>query len=162
VARADAEYAVAIERCDDRAGNEKDVCVKEAKAAQVHAVADAEARMTTTDAKSTAIQTSSDADADATAVRADAERDAATDKRDADYAVAREKCDAQSGEAKDLCTAAAKGRFGQNRGEGTGGCPGVAAIRSPRGRGDRPALPRHLVMLHSSRAPRARRRSSRR
>jgi len=34
VAQADADYSVAKEKCDDKAGNEKDVCVKEAKAAR--------------------------------------------------------------------------------------------------------------------------------
>ena len=37
VARADAAYEVAKEKCDDLAGNAKDVCVKEAKAAHVKA-----------------------------------------------------------------------------------------------------------------------------
>ena len=32
---AEADYKVATERCDDKAGNDKDVCVKEAKAARV-------------------------------------------------------------------------------------------------------------------------------
>ena len=31
VAKAEADYAVAKERCDDKAGNVKDVCVKESK-----------------------------------------------------------------------------------------------------------------------------------
>jgi hypothetical protein len=35
---------VAKEKCDDKAGNEKDVCVKEAKAALVRAKADAKAQ----------------------------------------------------------------------------------------------------------------------
>ena len=43
VARADADYAVASERCDDKAGNVKDVCVKRAQAAAVAAKADAKA-----------------------------------------------------------------------------------------------------------------------
>ena len=47
IAKADAEYAVANEKCDDKAGNDKDVCVKEAKAARIHAEADAKAKMTT-------------------------------------------------------------------------------------------------------------------
>jgi len=41
VAHADASYKVSIEKCDDLAGNQKDVCVKEAKAALVRAKADA-------------------------------------------------------------------------------------------------------------------------
>src|SRR4051812_20813737 len=34
VAKVDAEYSVAKEKCDDKTGKDKDVCVKEAKAAQ--------------------------------------------------------------------------------------------------------------------------------
>src|SRR5262249_9902032 len=41
VTKADAIYAVAKEKCDDLAGNAKDVCLKEAKAAHVRATADA-------------------------------------------------------------------------------------------------------------------------
>ena len=44
VAKAEADYSVAKERCDDLAGNPKDVCVKEAKAAQISAKADAKAQ----------------------------------------------------------------------------------------------------------------------
>ena len=41
VARAEATYAVARERCDDKAGNVKDVCVTEAKANESKALAEA-------------------------------------------------------------------------------------------------------------------------
>jgi hypothetical protein len=44
-ARAEAAYAVAIERCDGRAGDDKDACVKAAEATKVHAMSDASARM---------------------------------------------------------------------------------------------------------------------
>src|SRR5687768_9598404 len=40
IARAQAEYSVATEKCDDQSGNAKDVCVKEAKVAQTTAKAD--------------------------------------------------------------------------------------------------------------------------
>jgi chromosome segregation ATPase len=43
VVRAEAEYEVAKERCDDLAGNQKDVCQKEAKATEKKAKADARA-----------------------------------------------------------------------------------------------------------------------
>ena len=46
-ARAEADYAVAKERCDDKAGNDKDVCLKEAKAARTAAKADAKAPAST-------------------------------------------------------------------------------------------------------------------
>jgi len=41
MAKADADYDVAKEKCDDLSGNQKDVCVKEAKAAHTKAKADA-------------------------------------------------------------------------------------------------------------------------
>jgi hypothetical protein len=114
VAKADAAYAIAIERCDDKGGNEKDVCVKEAKAAKVHAVADAKTQKTTWKANAAANAAAGAAGAKATSEVTEAKRDAASDKRDADYAVAKEKCDALAGEAKDACVNAAKARFGQH------------------------------------------------
>lgn len=53
VARADAEYAVAKEKCDDMSGKEKDACMKQAKAAQATAKTDAK-----TQAKTSAGRTS--------------------------------------------------------------------------------------------------------
>ena len=41
VAKAEAEYAVAKEKCDDQAGNAKDVCLKDAKATEAAAKANA-------------------------------------------------------------------------------------------------------------------------
>lgn len=103
IARADANYAVAKEECDDKAGNVKDVCVKEAKAASVAAKADAKAEMKTSKANSAAKETGSDA-----------RRDAAGDKSAADYAVAKEKCDVFAGEVKVNCINNAKARFGKS------------------------------------------------
>jgi len=40
-AKAESTYDVAKEKCDDQAGNNKDACVKEAKAAKERALADA-------------------------------------------------------------------------------------------------------------------------
>lgn len=50
VAKAEAGYAVAKEKCDDKASAVKEVCVKEAKAAEASAIADAKAQMKTADA----------------------------------------------------------------------------------------------------------------
>ncbi|MEO8508321.1 MAG: hypothetical protein ABI593_11885 [Betaproteobacteria bacterium] len=102
VAKADAAYAVAKERCDDFAGNAKDVCRKEATAAHVRAKADAKVAVTT-----------SEANAEAREKKVDAQKDASADKRNADYAVAKEKCDALAGDVKDACIKDAKLRFGQ-------------------------------------------------
>jgi hypothetical protein len=87
---AEADYKVAKERCDDKTGNDKDVCVKVAKAALTKAKADAKANRVSTDAK----------------------MDASKDKREADYKVAAEKCDALTGDAKSACVKDAKAKYG--------------------------------------------------
>lgn len=103
VARAEANYAVAKEKCDDLSGNPKDVCVKEARAAEVKAKADAKVS-----------HVSSDANQVAAVKKDDVRRDAMEDKRDAEYKVAVEKCDALSGSAKNSCVQGAKARFGKS------------------------------------------------
>jgi len=102
VAKANAAYDVAKEKCDDKAGNDKKVCVKEAKAAETRAKADAKANMKVTKAGEKATDKSTDA-----------RKDAAEDKRDADYAVAKAKCDTLAGDAKHRCVADAKAKFGK-------------------------------------------------
>jgi len=102
LARADATYEVAKEKCDDLAGNAKDVCVKEAKATYTKAKADAKVDRVATDAKQDAVQKT-----------ASAQREAADDKNDANYKVAIEKCDALAGAAKDACVRDAKVKFGK-------------------------------------------------
>ncbi|HVO90376.1 MAG TPA: hypothetical protein VMV45_17700 [Casimicrobiaceae bacterium] len=102
VARADADYDVAKEKCDDLKGNDKDVCVKQAKAQHTRAKADAKVA-----------KTANETSHDAAVKTADARRDAAEDKRDAEYKVAAEKCDAMSGAAKDQCVKNAKARYGK-------------------------------------------------
>ena len=103
LARADATYEVAKEKCDDLAGNAKDVCVKEAKATYVKAKADAKVDRVASDARQDSAQKT-----------ASAQREAAEDKRDADYKVAIEKCDSLAGAAKDACVRDAKARFGKS------------------------------------------------
>ncbi len=90
--KAEAAYEVAEEKCDDLAGNAKDVCVTQAKAVETKALADAKL-----DKKVSAAMTES-----------------ADDKRDANYKVAAEKCDALAGDAKANCMSAAKMRFGKS------------------------------------------------
>jgi osmotically-inducible protein OsmY len=51
IAKAEAEYAVAKEKCDDKAGADKKACVKDAKAAQARAKADANAQFVSKPAK---------------------------------------------------------------------------------------------------------------
>lgn len=92
VTRAETAYEVAKEKCDDKAGNAEDVCVKEAKAQRTKALADAKLGKEMRESK----------------------MDADQDKRKADYAVAAEKCDAMAGDAKANCVSTAKSRFGQD------------------------------------------------
>ncbi len=89
IADAEATYMVAREQCNSKTGNDKDVCVKAAKAAETKTKADAKAARKTTVAKA----------------------DAKDTKRDADYKVAREKCDPMTGAAKDKCIADAKAKY---------------------------------------------------
>ena len=90
--KADADYAVAKEMCDDKKGNDKDVCVQQAKTNHTKALADAKMNKKV----------------------GSAEKDAAQDKRDADYKLAVEKCDSLSGDAKSSCVKDAKARFGKS------------------------------------------------
>lgn len=88
---AKADYAVAKAKCGRLTDNDKDVCMKEAKAAKIAAIADAKADKKVIEAR----------------------KDARDDKTDARYKVALEKCDALSGSVKDSCVAKAKFDFGK-------------------------------------------------
>jgi hypothetical protein len=103
VAHAQATYNVAIEKCDDLAGNSKDVCVKEAKAEFVKGKANAKVDRVVTDTRK-----------DAATKQADASKEASEDKRDAEYKVAIEKCDALAGPAKNTCISNAKVQYGKS------------------------------------------------
>jgi hypothetical protein len=113
VIKLEADYAVAREKCDDHAGNVKDVCLKEARAAETAAKADAKSQMKISKADKKADKESAEVRKDARETSADARQDAATDKRDADYSVAKEKCDALAGGAKDSCMNEAKLHHGK-------------------------------------------------
>lgn len=111
VAKAEADYAVANEKCDDKVGNDKDICVKEAKAVETSIKADAEAKMKISEANQTANEKSAEAGVKASAEGTEARQEAAADKSDANYAVAKEKCDALSNDAKDRCITDAKTKY---------------------------------------------------
>jgi hypothetical protein len=91
ISAAEADYDVAKAKCGARTGNDKDVCIKEAKATETKAIADAKAAQKVA------------------AVR----QDARDEKMEADYKVAVERCDAYSGAAKDSCVSAAKAKYHQ-------------------------------------------------
>ena len=103
VVRAKADYAVAKEKCDDLAGNDKDVCVKKAKSAEVAALADAKANKKIVAANVKANETI-----------VDAKTDASKEKLEAQYKVAIEKCDALAGDSKEACVKEAKRTYGKS------------------------------------------------
>jgi hypothetical protein len=102
IAHAQANYNVAIEKCDDLAGNRKDVCVKEAKSELVKGKANAKVD-----------RVAADTNKEAATKQAEARKDASADKREAEYKVAIEKCDALAGPAKDACVSSAKSQYGK-------------------------------------------------
>jgi hypothetical protein len=103
IAKADAAYTIANEKCDDLAGNAQDVCRKEAQSAQSAAKAEAERARKTTDANATASEATTAGD-----------KQAAMEKRNAAYAVAKEKCDSLADDAKATCIQEAKTRYGHS------------------------------------------------
>ena len=82
-------YDVAKERCDDLAGNAKDVCQREAKTERDKAKANVKMVKEVRDAVGDAEHT----------------------RLEADYKLAKERCDALNGDAKDVCVASAKARY---------------------------------------------------
>jgi hypothetical protein len=102
VAKGEATYDLAKQKCDAMSGNPKDVCIKEAKSALTAAKADATVQKKTAEANSMANRENKETRANASA-----------DKRAAELKVAEEKCDALSSNAKDNCMAAAKAKFGK-------------------------------------------------
>lgn len=92
MAKADAAYDVAKEKCDDKAGNDKDVCIKEAKSAHVTAKSNATVAKKVTNAVV----------------------DAKDDRMNAEYKVAIEKCDVLAGDTKATCVANAKTKYNKS------------------------------------------------
>jgi hypothetical protein len=111
--QANAVYDLAKQKCQDLAGNAKDVCIKEAKSAETATKADAKLQLKTTDANADARKTNQQANSKASEKVQDARVEAASDKTDAQYKVEKEKCDTFAGAAKDNCLTQAKVRFGK-------------------------------------------------
>ncbi len=101
-ARADAAYDIAKEKCDDLAGNAKDVCVKDAKAAQVKAKSEAKVA-----------RAANEVDTARTQKIADARKEAVVDQNEANYKATVERCGTFAGDVKDRCVNDAKVRFGR-------------------------------------------------
>ncbi|MCD6026991.1 MAG: hypothetical protein K0R08_1510 [Solimicrobium sp.] len=86
IAIADADFAVAKEKCKAQTGQPRDLCIKKARADHTRAKVDAKSHKEISDINS----------------------DAAQEKRDAAYKVELEKCNSLGGAAKDACIATAK------------------------------------------------------
>ncbi len=112
-AKAEAAYAVAKQKCDEKSGNDRDVCVKEAKVVETRAKADAKTRMKATMADKKANKQSAAAHSTADKKKGDAKHDAAHEKSDANYDLAKEKCDDLAGDAKKNCVDHAKQHHGK-------------------------------------------------
>ena len=91
IAHADADYKIAKDACKPRQGNDREVCLKQAKADHVKATHEAKALLKSKVAMA----------------------DAREDTMDAQYKVAKEKCEALSGDAKESCIKKAKLRYHQ-------------------------------------------------
>lgn len=91
IAKAESAYAVAKEKCDEKSGNDKDICVKEAKAAEAKILGDVKMGKKIDSAMQEDLKT----------------------QRDANYKVGLEKCDALSGDAKTSCVTKLKATYGK-------------------------------------------------
>jgi len=91
IVRADGEFSVAKEKCGAKTGNEKQLCLEEARAVHTKAVVDAKSGKEIREVR----------------------KEAAEEKREADYKVEIEKCERLGGSAKEACIAAAKSSFGK-------------------------------------------------
>ena len=91
IVRGDSTYSIAKKMCDAKTGNEKDVCVKEAKATHTKAIADAKMTKNISDAR----------------------KSDAGDKQDAEYEFATQKCESLTGDTKAACVSQAKAKFGK-------------------------------------------------
>jgi hypothetical protein len=136
IARSDAAYSVAWQRCNELAGTLKNVCIQKARSAETIAMAGAKAEMKISRANAIAAEKSAkahrkarantygerlEADKEATVARveanneaADARKNAETIRREAAYAVEKEKCEAFAGDVKVRCLADAKRRYGKS------------------------------------------------
>lgn len=91
LARADAAYDIAKERCDELAGNAKAVCRTDAKSNYVKARVDAKAGREILEIR----------------------RTAAADKREADLSAALQRCAGLAGDARSQCESGARAQFGK-------------------------------------------------
>ena len=101
LAKADADYRLALEKCGDLTGNAKDVCKADAKANSVAARAETRLSRASVDKGVYSRQ----------AIRE--RKDAKADTAAAQYVAARERCDMLAGDAKAACLDDARRKFGK-------------------------------------------------
>jgi hypothetical protein len=101
--RAETDYETARERCDDKAGNMKEICQKEAEAARTAASADADAELKIS-------QNATDEDAASESMGA--YREAADEKNAAEFKLAKQKCEDFEGRARQRCIENAETQHG--------------------------------------------------
>ncbi len=97
MAKGDAAYDTAKEKCDDSSGNAKTVCRADAKAA--HVKAKEEARVVRVDAMAGSVGKSM-------------RNSANQDENEANYKAAAARCDSMTGATKDACGTDAKAKYG--------------------------------------------------
>jgi hypothetical protein len=103
VVKAETDYETAKEKCDDKSGNMKSVCLKEAEAAMTAAKMDAK----------TELEVATNAgDEDAASESREAYRDAAEEKNAAELELAEQKCQDFEGQARKSCLENAKTQHG--------------------------------------------------
>lgn len=93
--KAETDYETAAEKCDDKTGNMKEVCLKEAEAARTAAEADARAELE--------ISTTADGGEDLAGVSREAYGEAARERKDAKYKEEKQKCMDLEGPAHKRC-----------------------------------------------------------
>lgn len=97
MAKGDAAYDTAKERCDDLVGNTKTICQKDAKAA--HVKAKEEARVVRVKAATGKVNNSM-------------RKNANEEENEANYKAAAARCDSMSGSTKDTCVTDTKAKYG--------------------------------------------------
>ena len=101
LAKTEAAYRLALEKCGDLSGNAKEVCKADAKAASVAARAETRLSRASVDKGVNSRQAVNE------------RKDAREDTADASYAAASKRCDALAGDAKSDCLVEAKKKYGK-------------------------------------------------
>jgi hypothetical protein len=113
IAPADAAFAVSKEKCDDASANLKEVCLKEASATHLKALAAAKVDRVTSDVRKETNEKTAELRKDASEKTAEVKQEARDVKQDADFKVATAKCEGLAGSTKDTCLSDAKAKFGK-------------------------------------------------